>query len=153
MKKIFSFAVIASLFISCNKKTESERSEILHEDGIVSTTVYTPSSHSTTVGMTALKTGGFGMDYGGNMGIRLGSGLQISSVTVPEKFSVVFQCTHGKFVVEDKTVYEKLKNHEGKSVDISYYEMYQTSFKKENGKWNLEKRVLIDYDFVNAVPK
>src|SRR5882724_10689673 len=97
MKNLLIFAVSIS-FLSCTK-TEIEYSTTLHEDGSVSSLVYTPSAHRNECSLTAIKTGALGMDYRGNFGVRVGDNLQINNVTVPEKFSVVFQCTHGKFII------------------------------------------------------
>ena len=131
-------------------ETHQEASEILHEEATIVEVVYTPSRHDTSVGLTGVKMGSIGMDYGGNMGVRIGGDLQVNSVKVPEKFAVVFRCKHGKFIIQRKEIYEKFKLCTGSGVDVTYLEIYDTTYGKKNGKREVMKRVLVDYDFLDA---
>ena len=148
-------ALISSIMlfsIGC-REVKQEFSNILHEDATISDAVYTPSRHDSELGLTAFKTGPIGVDFGGNLGFRIGSGLQISSVEVPEKFAIVFKCQHGQFIIGRKEVYEKLKDHKDKRVDVSYREIYRTVYDTEGGEKKIIERALTDYDFINATLK
>jgi hypothetical protein len=145
---LFSF-VFTICVCGCDR-VEIEQSTILHEDAVVVDTIYTPSRHDTEVGLTAIKMGGMGMDFGGDVGMRLGGGLQVSNVEVPEEFAVVFKCKHGKFIVERKEIYDKVKGGEGKNVDVSYTEVYRVTYKKKDGKEHVINRVLTKYHLVDV---
>lgn len=160
MKKIFLLLLVI-LFFSC-KEIKQEVSEVLHEDATIVNTVFTPSTHRAEVGMAAIggKTGSIGIDFSGNVGIGLGNGLQISSVTVPEKFAVVFECKHGGFIsqgtdIRHKDLYERFKERKGSEVDVTYKEIYRVTYDDvdKDGKKEVIERVLVDYDFLNALPK
>lgn len=148
---IFVFLPLFVLIFGCNR-VETEQSKVLHEDAVVSETVYTPSRHDTGLELTAIKMGPVGVGFSGDMGIR-GGALQISNVEVPEKFAVVFKCKHGKFIVARKETYEKLKGKEGKTVDVSYTEVYRTTYEKKDSKEHVIDRTLIKYHFIDAVLK
>ena len=142
-----------TLLLAGCQEVEQEYSETLHEDAAIVEAVYTPSRHDSQVGLTAIKTGPMGIDYGGNFGLRLGGGLQISRVTVPEKFAVVFKCQHGQFIISQKEVYEKFKDHKGKTVDVAYREVYRTTYDTKDGEKQVVDRALVDYDFLDATLK
>ncbi|MBI1957504.1 MAG: hypothetical protein HYS44_03570 [Candidatus Niyogibacteria bacterium] len=148
---VFAFLLVFSL-VAC-KRTREEYSPVMHESGTVLQAVYTPSTHRTELGVTAFETGPLGMDYSGNPGISLGNGMQISQVTVPEKFAIVFRCEHGEFIITRKDVYEQLKNFQGRAVDIEYREVYRVVYEEQDGKEQVLDRKLVDYDFIRAVPK
>jgi hypothetical protein len=147
------------LAIAGCKEVVREESQILHEDAMVVERIYSPSRHNTSVGLTAVKVGGgFGMDYRGNMGCRIGNGLQISSSTVPEKYGVMFKCQHGSFTsqgsdVRHKNLYQRLKT--GELVDVTYKEIYRTTYEDVKGtkKHEVIERVLVDFDFLDAQPR
>ena len=152
MKKTIIFVLLSFLilFSSC-QHSEVEFSGILHEDAVVMDAVYTPSKHETHVGLTAFKSGSIGMDFNGDLGVRVGSGLQISGSTIPEKFAVVFKCQHGSFIVEREELYKSLKNHIGDTVVVDYREVYKVKYEKdEEGKEKVDSRLLIDLDFLDA---
>ena len=102
--------------------------------------------------------GSISMDYNGDIGIGIGSGLQISSNEVPEKYGVVFKCQHGTFTSQGsderhKELYNKLQNNQG--VDVTYKEIYRTTYDDidGDGKNDLVERVLTGFDFLDANPK
>jgi len=139
------------ILTGCCRESIEEYSETLHEDAVVVNAVYTPPHHDVKLGLTAASMGkSFGMDYGGNLGFQVGNGLQVSSVSVPEKFAVVFKCSHGQFIVTRKDVYEKLKGHEGETVDVSYREVYRATYETKDNERRLIDRVLTDYDFLTV---
>ncbi len=126
----------------------------MDEQAVVAETVYTPSRHDTGIGLKAFDLAGpISMDYGGDIGLNLGNGLQISSVTVPEKFAVIFTCQHGQFIIGRKGIYDKFTGHQGAKVDVTYREVYKTTYKKKDGKRQVVERVLTDYDFLDATLK
>ena len=148
------------------KEVKTESSNVLHEDAIVITKIYTPSRHNIDIELTAMnimeeEEEGFGsisMDYNGDIGIGIGSGLQISSNEVPEKYGVVFKCQHGTFTSQGsderhKELYNKLQNNQG--VDVTYKEIYRTTYDDidGDGKNDLVERVLTGFDFLDANPK
>jgi len=72
-----------------------------------------------------------------------------NTVTVQDQFAVVFQCQHGKFLIESlgkqstaHKLWEKLK--EGDAVSIRYREIYRVFPDGE--------RRLLKYDFIDADP-
>src|SRR3989344_176073 len=142
-----------TFFLAACQEVKQEFSDTLHEDAAIVEAVYTPSRHDSQVGLTAIKTGPMGIDYGGNFGIRVGGGLQISSVTVPKKFAVVFKCQHGQFIISRKEVYEKFKDHKDKTVDVAYREVYRTTYDTKDGQKQVVARELVDYDFLDATFK
>ena len=95
------------------------------------------------------------IDYGGNVGVSLGGGLQMSNVMVPEEeFTIILICICNKkqgkleFLVT-KEIYENFLKYKGRMVDVAYREIYQTTY---DGKKVVE-RALVGYDFLNATPK
>jgi hypothetical protein len=142
--------VLATLFTVGCVDIRQEYSETIQEDAVIENVIYTPSRHETELGFTALKSGPFGMDYGGNVGMRIGKHLQVNNVTVPEKFAVVFKCRHGQFIVGRKEVYERFKDAKGTTVEVSYREVYRTRYEKEGDTSKVVERSLVDYDFLDA---
>ena len=134
-------------FTGCEKRGiyyENESSPVLHEQARVAQTVYVPASD------------GHGSTTGYNFG--KGGGLTVSSVNIhiPAKYAVVFECQHGKFIIEGgedkyKTLWEKLKDNQ--TVDVEYKEIYEVKYSYEgnDNKTALEKNI-IKYDFLNANP-
>ncbi len=145
------------------KKVKIEISDVLHENATVITRIYTPSRHDTKLGFRAIKMGGketgsIGIDYGGDIGVGIGSGVQISSSTVPERYGAVFKCQHGTFTSQGsdkrhKDLYEKLQD--GQEVDVTYKEIYRETYDDidGDGKKDLVERVLTGFDFLDANPK
>jgi len=128
--------------------THIEYSNVLQEDAEVVDVVYSPSRHGSGAGPS------FGMDMDGNPTM----GLAVTSVSIPEKYAVVFKCQHGKFIVEGtdnehKDLWERMV--EGQDVDVTYKEIYEATYKDLNndGKRDLVERKLVKYDFLNAQPK
>lgn len=135
-------------FIRSLPETRTEYSDILHEDAKVVDVVYTPSRHGSGVGPS------FGMTSEGDAAI----GIAITSVSIPQKYAVVFKCQHGKFISEGedkrhKDLWERLQ--EGQDVDVTYKEIYEATYIDINkdGKKELRERKLIKYDFLDAQPK
>lgn len=126
--------------IGC-EETRQEESPTLFEDAVVTEVVYSPSRHGSGVGPT--------LDLTGSGGI----GIAITSVDIPEKFAVVFQCQHGKFIVERKELWERLK--EGQKVTIAYKELYVSVYddKNKDGQKELVSKKLVKLDFLDAHPK
>jgi hypothetical protein len=122
---IIGFLVLTS----CTKK---EYSAELHEDAIVVDTVYTPATH------------GFGV----GVGVAPNGDTVVTPVSVDTSpvYAVVFQCQHGKFIIESSKeayrLFQTLKRDQ--HVDVTYREIYAI---KDDG------RHLIGYDFIAATPK
>jgi len=152
---MFLLALVVFAVCGCGPRKERVESELLKEQAVVVTTIFTPSRHDIGLGFTVLgegEAGELGMDFNGNVGIGIGDGVQISKSTIPEKYGVVFRCQHGEFVNERKMMYERFRNLAGARVEISYREIYEVTYDKgEDGKEKEVKRDLVDLDFIDAV--
>jgi hypothetical protein len=106
----------------------------MSENGRVVQTIFTPGSHSTSTGFIT------------------NGDLVILNNTVPEQYNVVFECQHGKFVLQGylgsnaHRMWGNLK--EGEEVTITYREMFYDS--KRAG---VNTRTVVYYDFIDAVPR
>ena len=125
MKKLFKTLLVVQLIIysvliiaSCGDDSKTEYSPNLTETAIVLQTVHTPSTHETVFEPSFGGGGGIGFGPSG-VGVKIGSGLQVTSVDNPEKFAAVFRCKHGEFISERKEFYDKLKGHEGDTVTVT----------------------------------
>ncbi|MEK6925872.1 MAG: hypothetical protein AABW50_01195 [Nanoarchaeota archaeon] len=137
-------------FLGCEQRPFKVRgtSPILYEDAVVREAVYSPSRHGSGSG------GGPTIDFDGNIGFAFTS----VSVNVPEKYAVVFECQHGKFIVEGtddahKSLWKRMS--EGDTVRVSYKEIYESVCADTNkdGAIDTLSRALIDYDFLDANKK
>ena len=157
--KTLASILAGGLMLAGCKYSQIEESSTLHEDATMTEKIYSPSRHDAELGLTAIKIGNsFGMDYGGNLGLGIGNGLQISSSKVPEKYGIVFRCKHGSFTSEGsderhKNLYNRLEKNQ--LVDVTYKELYRATYDDlENSKSHkLTSRVLIDFDFLDAQPR
>ncbi|MDD3487426.1 MAG: hypothetical protein PHF35_03560 [Candidatus Moranbacteria bacterium] len=156
MKSLSRLSIVLLLFVTwavgCGPETKVEHSEVLHEDAVIIETVYTPSSHEPIIEPSFGGSGMIGFGPSG-VGMRIGSGIQISSSEVPEQFAVVFRCQHGKFIVRKKAIYQKLKGHENQKVDVAYQEIYRDTYEEVNGVKKVTNRVLTGYHFIDATLK
>ena len=161
MKKICLFIVLVSaslLLVPGCKEIKREKSDVMHEPGKVIVATHSPSRHDIGIGKKMMDNPlGLGStDWQGREGYAVGD-VVISHTEVPEKFGVVFQCQHGEFTIEGskpkhKALYDKLKDWQGKMVDITYMEEYRVTYedKDEDGTKEETSRVLIDLDFLDA---
>ena len=79
--------------------------------------------------------------------------LDLVESSIPKRFSVVFQCQHGQFVIDGEPVYRAMLPLVGKEVSIAYREEYRVVYKEnDNGERVAVERTLIDYDFLYAKP-
>ena len=149
MRKILLiFVILLISFVSgCEYNTsEIVESDILHEDAEVVDVVYVPSRHGSDISPTVTT------DADGNLQV----GITTVSVTIPEKYAVVFRCQHGKFIVEGtdqrhKDLWSKFTG--GEKVDVSYKEVYKKYYHVVDKERSLIKTELIDYHFIDAVLK
>lgn len=128
MKRLLAIAGLLTL-ISC-EDIRREESRVMTEPAKVVSVVFTPGFHSSDVHPT--------IDFDGNIGIG------ISSVSVPDKYGIVFQCQHGKFFIKSRELYNRLTL--GQDVVVSYKEIYRCRYEDAMVK----ERVLVDYDFLDA---
>ena len=150
----FTVAVVcclAILLVGC-KDVRREFSETLHEEAVIENVVYTPSKHESRVEPSIGGSGAIGFGPSGIV-IRMGKSIQITNVTVPEKFALGFRCQHGQFIISRKEVYEKFKDHKGNMVDVTYHEVYKTTYDTKDGEKQVVARELTDYNFLNATLK
>lgn len=139
------------------KEVKTETSDVLHEDATIVTRIHSPSTHKTELSPRLVKVGsGFGISEHG-VGPSFG-GIVITCSTVHEKYGAVFKCQHGTFTSQGsderhKNLYDKLQD--GQEVDVTYKEIYRTTYKDTDGdgKKDLIERVLIGFDFLDANPK
>ena len=113
--------------------TSVERSEPMKEDVVVADVVYTPSRH------------GSGMGVGPVMGSQGGMTVVVTSIDIPEVKAVVFQCKHGKFIIRDSELWERLK--EGQEAVALYQEVYDV--KRKGGE--VKERKLVKYHLLNVL--
>lgn len=133
MKKSILFLLM--IFIVGCIKIKRESSGILYEQAMVVDLVYTPATHGSGISPT--------------IDTNLDLGISFTSVDVEERYAVVFECKHGKFIVQNnQTQAKKLWNRlkEGQIVTVSYKEEFETTYDDEKP---IERR-LIKYDFLDA---
>lgn len=116
------------LAVSC-KHRALEFGPVEFESGRVIAMTYVPAGHGTGIG--------YAMPVG-----RGGGGIAVTSVTIPERYGIVFSCQHGSFAVDDtKALFSTLQ--QGMPVTISYRVVYETV----EGQ-----RIPVDLDFITATP-
>jgi hypothetical protein len=135
MKKIFFLVLVLSVLFTGCIEVKRESSDILYEKATVADLVYTPSTHGSGVSPTI------------NMNMDLG--ISFTSVDVEERYAVVFQCQHGKFIIQNdqkqaKALWSQLK--QGQEVTVSYKEEFETTYDDEKPI----ARKLLKYDFLDA---
>jgi hypothetical protein len=157
----FILGVITVIGINSCQKIETKYSDTKHENAVVVTLIYSPSQHNTEITRTAMHANNVvGTDYNGDMGIKIGNNMQITSTTVPERHGVVFQCEHGTFTIEGtdlkyKVLHDKLSTSIKDTVDILYREQYLVKYGKREGT-DIEvelERTLVKLDFIDAQKK
>ena len=144
VKNSIAFGAIGlGMFSGCDSRVSTKReiSDTLYEEAVVSDAIYAPSQHGSSTSI----------DWLGDGGVRT------VSVNVPKKYAVVFECQHGKFIIEgSREKHEALwkKCIRGKKMNVSYKEISDVIYEDRNGdgkKEPVEKRI-VDYDFLNAEP-
>lgn len=135
-------SVLAPISACTYQESKEEYSPNLTETATVVDLVYTPRRHGSGDGV--------GLTTGGDLAFTS------TSVTVPERYAVVFQCQHGKFIIENdqeqtKALWNRLK--EGQEVTVTYREVYRLTYMVKDGQRTPLHRELKDYDFINATPK
>jgi hypothetical protein len=79
--------------------------------------------------------------HGTGVGLSTKGSMVVSSVDIPERYAIVFQCQHGRFVIEDHPdIWKRLRV--GQAVTVHYREVIEV----ENGK-----RAIVDLDFIDAL--
>jgi hypothetical protein len=125
--------------------------DILYVDAVISDVI---SKEETTVlqpGIQVLRSGPFGVDFSGNLGI--GYGVQISQQTVPEVHQVVFTDKEGyQFKVDKKAIYEEFKSHIGKKVRVAYQPHYRTKWSRMSCQEIKGTTGVWRKDFLTATP-
>lgn len=120
-------AILIGLFLmGCGPVTE--QSKVLKEKVRVVALVYNPGVHDSSVGPT--------INFNGGVGIG------ISSIDVPPYWAVVFECQHGRFIVEDKALWKAV--YQDSVYTCLYTEIYKTEYKNDV----VISRVLVKYDFL-----
>lgn len=139
MKKLFflMMVIIMVASLSACQRTVTEKSEELTESAVVEDVVFSPSSHGSGVGPSIDMTG------------KGGIGIAVTSVSVPEKYAVVFRCQHGKFIVQGTSrkhqeLWKRLVRDQ--EVTVYYHEIYHVTYDGDE----VISRELVDYDFIDA---
>jgi hypothetical protein len=161
-KKILGLLAITLLFglVGC-EDVEYVNSGTLTEKAVVVTLIHSPSEHNTELTETAYDnnvnglSGLSGTDYNGNRGIKVGKNLQVTTTTIPERFGVAFQCSHGTFTVEGseikhRVLYDKMYGSVDDTVTILYVEQYRKTYETIDGVRKLISNTLYDLDFIDA---
>lgn len=118
-KLLGTSALVLALQGCSGEETKTEMSEVLHEDGVIAETVYTPSRHGSASGM------GPTIDMDGNVGVA----FTHTTINIPEKYAVVFKCQHGKFIIQGPDLRHKelwQRFMPGQEVDITYKEIFRS---------------------------
>lgn len=133
-KLVIAGMAIVFLLQGCVREV-TEYSPELTEEATVVDVVYVPSRHGDGVGPTVGSNGEVGLAF--------------TSVDIPEKYAVVFECQHGKFIIEHnqektKELWQRL--HRDQKVTVTYREEYRAKY---DGEKLIERR-LHKYDFIDA---
>lgn len=125
--KTLTLLLLSSTIVltGCSRKTYSTE---LTEPGMVYDTAFVPKGHGSDTAV--------GFDLDGELTITP------VSVTIPARYAIVFQCQHGKFVIDGtkgEEMYKRLSR--GDHVLIRYREVFEVS----DGVTNQ-----VDLDFVDA---
>src|SRR3972149_4121385 len=96
----------------------------LTEEALIAEVVYMPATHGTTTGVAVKADGSLG--------------VVVASTNMQASYVTVFQCSHGKFTIARKDIWEKAV--EGQTVIIHYREVYRG--------WG-DRPKLVAYDFLN----
>ncbi|MDO8572954.1 MAG: hypothetical protein Q7S11_04305 [bacterium] len=134
MKKVF-YVITVLLALTACKTTKTEYSPNLTEKARVVDLIYTPAVHGSGVGPTVSTNGSFGLAF-----------VDVDTI---QKYAVVFECPHGKFIVENnqrktKELWQKLKKDQ--EVTVTYREIYRATYEDDS----LLERRLKKYDFIDA---
>jgi len=124
---------IVALSVFGTDCTSIERSDPMKEDVVVADVVYTPSRH------------GSGIGVGPTTGSQGGMAIVVTSIDIPEVKAIVFQCKHGKFIIKDSVLWERLK--EGQEAVALYQEIYEVKGKEGEVK----ERKLVKYHLLNVL--
>lgn len=147
---LLSIVLLTVVLAGCDyKDSVQKRSSELAEPATVVDLVYTPSNHGSDVSPSVH------MTEDGNLGL----GLTFTEIHVPEKYAVVFQCQHGKFIIQDdqakaKELWSRLKD--GQKVTVRYNEVYEEVYAIQTTWWGKElyrelvARKLLKYHFIDA---
>lgn len=130
--KLFVYFAFVMVLVGC-KINKVEYSAELTEEAAVVDSIYVPAVHGSGMGPTISMNENFGLAFLG--------------VTIEPKYAVIFQCQHGKFIIESrkaKELWQRLKKDQ--RVVVTFREVYMATYKKNN----LLERRLIKYDFVDA---
>jgi len=129
--KYLAAGVLAVLLVGCDKERLEYTAET--EVGTVADLPYVPAGHGSTSSV--------GFTTSGDVSFSGGS------VYIPERKAIVFECEHGRFVVEGHPdLWAKLKV--GQKVTIEYHKIYKIVETDEG----VVTKYFIDLDFINAVP-
>lgn len=127
---------LAAVALAGCKSERFTTSPVLYEGARVVDMGYTPPTHGEGTGVA--------VGYGAKGGVSVGPAF-VSIETAPH-WVVMFECGHGRFVIDRDTPGLFRKLHGGDSVRVAYREVYR---ERVEGKRVIE-RALHDYDFVDA---
>ncbi len=144
MRKIYGvIGLVAMSMLGCEQQriTKREISDVFYEEAIVGDAIYAPSQHGSSTSI----------DWLGDGGVRT------VKINIPQKYAVVFECQHGKFVIEgSEKRHEQLwkKCIRGKKMNVSYREISDVVYEDRNGDGEKEavEKSIVDYDFIDAEP-
>jgi hypothetical protein len=150
---LFSLIICGILvtLVGCGDDIRTENSEVMKETAIVLELICTPATRKEVIEPSFVGSGMIGFGPSG-VGLRVGSGVQISSVGNPAEYAVVFRCQHGEFIVQRKDTYDKFKDCRGDTVEVSYQEVYRVTYGQKDHKSPpiAVERVLVKYHFIDA---
>lgn len=134
-------SILLLFIVGCNFNYREDRlvySEVLNEEATVVDLVYTPGMHYSDLDIGFSTSGDFTFTP--------------RSTRIRPKYAVVFECQHGKFIVQGEEgsnghkQWKKLK--QGQKVTVLYKEIYSDTYEGDK----FIQRVIINMDFLDTKP-
>jgi hypothetical protein len=135
MKLILMLMVIGLVGCGANR----EYGGLLTEPGEVYDVAYVPSGHGSDVAVGFTSKGS--------------TTITPVSITIPERYAVVFKCQHGKFVIDGErgeSIYKRF--NKGDLVTIQYCEVFEVTKERKSGK-TVTVTNSVDLHFIDAVKR
>ncbi|MEX0596895.1 MAG: hypothetical protein WD512_10385 [Candidatus Paceibacterota bacterium] len=131
--------------------TEEASKDILYVDAVVSDVVIREKRTVLVPEVQAHRVGPVGIGFGGNIGIGVGSGMQLRFQTIPAVHQVTFTTKEGlQWEVNQEDVFEKFQSYKGKKVRVAYHPHYRTKWSRKSCQESKGVSELSEAAFLNA---
>jgi len=147
LKTSLFLLLLSLLLLACSlSEHEVSFSQEMQEPATIVDLVFTPKRHTSTISTS--------LDSHFNVQV-----VPVS-IRIPERYAVVFQCQHGKFVIDREPIAEEMWRafRVNQKVTVYYREEYLDRYRVTR-KWygglverKLIERQLRDYYFIQAIP-